>query len=249
MGQALIDSGRDFVYSYSNSMRFADIEEQSQIFNTWRTTGDIRDSWWSLTGNGFATQNKWAPFARPGHWNDPDMLIVGYVGGWGGAQPHPTHLTPDEQYSHISLWSLLASPMLIGCDMDRLDDFTVSLLSNDEVNAVNQDPLGKQATIVWEDTAKVKLVNKRQGREDQTRELPAREVWARPLEDGSMAVGLFNMSEKEATVTANWSDLKINGKQTVRDLWRQKDIGQSDEKFETTVAPHGVVFVRISPVK
>src|SRR3954454_13853011 len=126
-------------------MPFEQIEDQSKMLNAWRTTGDIRDSWWSLTNIGF-TQDKWAPLAHPGHWNDPDMLVVGYV-GWS-KNLHPTNLTPDEQYTHISLWCLLSAPLLIGCDMDRLDDFTVSLLSNDEVLAIDQDALGKQAKSV-----------------------------------------------------------------------------------------------------
>jgi alpha-galactosidase len=249
MAQALRDCGRDIVYSYSNSMVFENIEDQSKLFNAWRTSGDIRDSWWSLTGNGFASLDKWTKYARPGHWNDPDMLIVGHVGGWGGARPHPSNLTPDEQYTHISLWCLVASPMLIGCDMDNLDAFTINLLGNDEVIAVNQDPLGKAASQVWKDDQMVKLVNKRQGREDQTRELPARQVWGRPLEDGSYAVGLFNLGDEPATVIANWSDLKISGKHVARDLWRQKDLDTVDGKFEATVNPHGVMLVRLIPAK
>ena len=113
--------------------------------NSWRTTGDITDTWPSLCRNGFS-QNDLAPFAGPGHWNYPDMLIVGQV-GWGPSL-HPTRLTPNEQYTHISLWCLLSSPLLIGCDMTKLDAFTLGLLSNDEVLAVDQDSLGRQATRV-----------------------------------------------------------------------------------------------------
>ena len=109
--------------------------------NCWRTTGDIGDSWGSMAGIGFS-QNGHEKYAGPGHWNDPDMLVVGMV-GWGDL--HPTGLTPNEQYTHISLWCLLAAPLLIGCDMAQLDDFTLGLLTNDEVLEVNQDPLGKQA--------------------------------------------------------------------------------------------------------
>jgi alpha-galactosidase len=155
------------------------------------------------------------------------MLVVGYV-GWG-PQLHPTKLTPDEQYTHISLWCLLAAPLLIGCDMDRLDDFTVSLLSNDEVIAIDQDPLGKQATTV----AKT----------------PGAFVYARELEDGSRAVGLFNKSREQTKVAASWKDLGVGRSQTVRDLWRQKDLGTFGDKFEATVPPHGVVMVKVSPAK
>jgi alpha-galactosidase len=194
--------------------------------NSWRTTGDISDTWASMSRNGFS-QNGLEKYAGPGHWNDPDMLIVGNV-GWG-SNLHPTHLTPNEQYTHISLWCLLSSPLLIGCDMTKLDAFTLNLLSNDEVLAVDQDSLGRQAARV--------------AQEDSF------EVWAKDLDDGSKAVGLFNRGEGEALVTAKWSDLGISGKQIVRDLWRQKDIGQFEDEFKATVPRHGVLLVKISPAK
>jgi len=154
------------------------------------------------------------------------MLVVGHV-GWGN--PKPTKLTPNEQYTHVSLWSLLASPLLIGCDMTKLDDFTLNLLTNDEVIEVNQDPLGRQAGRITQEGT--------------------REVWAKPMEDGSMAVGLFNRSQREQTVTVTWSDLGITGRQSVRDLWRQKDMGELTGQFQAQVGRHGVVLVKIAPAK
>jgi len=194
--------------------------------NSWRTTGDIVDTWSSMSGIGFK-QAGHEKFAGPGHFNDPDMLVVGKV-GWG-PKLHPTRLTPNEQYTHISLWCLLASPLLIGCDMTQLDDFTLSLLTNDEVLEVNQDPLGRQA-----------------GRVLQNGKL---EVWAKDMEDGSKAVGLFNRGLDEEVVTVNWSDLGLSGPQTVRDLWRQQDLGKMVDEFRAPVPRHGVVLVRISPAK
>jgi len=194
--------------------------------NSWRTTGDIRDTWASMAGIGFR-QAGHEKYAGPGHFNDPDMLVVGKV-GWGPAL-HPTHLLPNEQYTHISLWCLLASPLLIGCDMTQLDDFTLNLLTNDEVLEVNQDPLGRQA-----------------GRVAQNGQL---EVWAKDMEDGSKAVGLFNRGTAEARVTAKWSDLGLTGKQKVRDLWRQKNLGDVADQFEAAVPRHGVVLVRMWPAK
>ena len=161
----------------------------------------------------------------PGHFNDPDMLVVGKV-GWG-PKLHPTRLTPNEQYTHISLWCLLSSPLLLGCDMTQLDDFTLSLLTNDEVLDVDQDPLGHQASRVAKDGQL--------------------EVWAKDLEDGSKAVGLFNRGEDAAKVTAKWSDLGLSGKQMVRDLWRQKNISTFENEFTASVPRHGVVLVKISP--
>ena len=151
------------------------------------------------------------------------MLVVGMV-GWG-PKLHYTRLTPDEQYTHISLWALLSAPLLIGCDMAQLDDFTLSLLTNDEVIAVNQDPLGKQATLVDEEDAVV--------------------IYAKPLEDGSMAVGFFNRGSSVARGRLAWKSVGIRGEQTVRDLWRQQDVGKSGEEFVTDIAPHGVRLVKL----
>jgi alpha-galactosidase len=152
------------------------------------------------------------------------MLVVGKV-GWG-PKLHPTGLTPDEQYTHITLWCLLASPLLIGCDMTQLDDFTLGLLTNDEVLAVNQDWRGHQARRIVQngDT----------------------QVWARLLEDDTLAVGLFNLGDAEGTIALDFADLHRPGeKLNVRDLWRQKDLGPADGRFSAKVASHGTVMVKI----
>jgi alpha-galactosidase len=192
--------------------------------NCWRTTGDISDTWSSMSGIGFG-QAGHEKFAGPGHWNDPDMLVVGYV-GWS-AKVRPTRLTPNEQYTHISLWCLLCSPLLIGCDMTKLDDFTLNLLTNDEVLEVSQDPLGRQA-------ARIAMNG-------------SLEVWAKDLEDGSKAVGLFNRGDDAATITVKWSELGVSGPQSVRDLWRQQNLGKFPDQFHTTVPRHGVVLVKVTP--
>jgi alpha-galactosidase len=226
---ALQATHRDIVLSLSNNHVknlqpiIADVSPWAE---SWRTTTDINDNWKRVTDIGF-NEDSWAPDARPGHFNDADMLVVGQV-GWFGAL-RPSKLTPDEQYSHISLWCLLSSPLLMGCDLEKADAFTIGLLSNDEVLAVDQDALCKQAVQVAGD-ANTK-------------------VYAKPLEDGSLAVGLFNLSGASASVTAKWADLKISGAQTVRDLWRQKDLGAFDQEFQATVAAHGVVLVRVIPKK
>jgi len=244
MGDALKKSKRDILYSYSNSMPFENAADQAEMLNCWRTTGDVQDTWWSITGIGFS-QDRWAPYSRPGHWNDPDMLVVGYVDVGKGKNLHPTRLTPDEQYTHITLWSLLAAPLLIGCDMDRLDEFTLNLLSNDEVLAVDQDPLGKQARLVSQYGPEVTLVNIRPGRTNQVRTLTSFQVWSRPLRDGSHAVGLFNLADTNATVTVKWSDLRISGNRAVRDIWRQKDLGSFKNQFSVSIAPHGAEMIKV----
>ncbi len=221
MYDALRASGRDVVFSLSNSTPFTNAPALSKIANCWRTSGDIRDTWDSMSKKGLG-EDKWEPFASPGHWNDPDMLVVGQV-GWGA--PHPTKLTADEQYFHITMWCLLSAPLLLGCDLGKVDEFTLNLLCNDEVLGVNQDALGKQALCV---------ANSGDLR-----------VYAKDLEDGSKAVGLLNLGTESALVTVTWNDLKLSGSQAVRDLWRQKALAASKDKFEMTVAPHGAELVKI----
>jgi alpha-galactosidase len=156
------------------------------------------------------------------------MMIVGNV-GWG-RENRPTKLTKDEQYTHMSAWCLLSVPLLLGNDLTKLDEFTISLLTNDEVIALNQDPLGKQATLAWR-------------KEDLG-------IMAKELEDGSTAVGLFNTADNGTQkLTANWSDLKLKGKYIVRDLWRQKDLGVFENEFSAEVPQHGVVLVSIRKAK
>lgn len=191
--------------------------------NSWRTTGDIVDTWSSVASIGFAEAGH-ERFAGPGHWNDPDMLVVGRV-GWG--KPHPTRLTPNEQYAHISLWCLLSAPLLIGCDLAELDPFTLNLLTNDAVLDVDQDPLGKPAARVAKDGDA--------------------EVWAKPLFDGSLAVGLFNRGPRARTVVAEWKALGLDGPREVVDLWRQASAGVVDARFAAEVPRHGVVLVRLAP--
>ena len=232
MSDALRKTGRDIVFSLSNTGIYDNAPEYARLANLWRTTGDINDSWASVCRNGFS-QDRWAAYTGPGHWSDPDMLVVGKL-GWG-PNLHPTHLTPNEQYSHISLWCLLSAPLIIGCDISQMDDFTISLLSNDEVLAIDQDSLGKQATQISNDRGKV--------------------VYAKTLADGSFAVGLFNRGESETTVGVSWGPWGTLATPdagttfTVRDLWRQKDLGEFKGKFTTTVAPHGVVLVKLTVLK
>jgi alpha-galactosidase len=190
--------------------------------NLWRTTGDITDTWGSLSSIAFS-QHGLETFAGHNHWNDPDMLVVGKV-GWG-PNLHPSRLTKNEQITHITMWSILAAPLLIGCDLTQLDPFTLALLTNDEVLEVNQDGLGRQG--------------RRRGFSGLT------EVWARPLEDGTMAVALINRGREHAPVTATWQTLELKGKQPVRDLWLHKDLGLAEGSFTAEVPRHGAMLLKI----
>lgn len=227
MREAIDASGRDIVYSISNKARVTIGPWLKQYADCWRTSTDIRDNWGSISDIGFDTQDRWAGFKEPGRWPDADMLVLGKV-GWG-RKMRWTQLTPDEQYTHISLWAILASPMLIGCDMSMLDEFTLSLLCNHEVLDINQDPLGVQGV-------------KQTVKDDYY-------VYIKPLEDGSLAVGLFNISDQPQKIGFIPHKLGLFGEQTVRDVWRQKDIAKVSQKeyWETEVAPHGAVLLRLSP--
>jgi alpha-galactosidase len=242
MRAALDKVDRDIVYSLCQYGMGNVWEWGAEVGgNCWRTTGDITDSWSSMAEIGFG-QAGHEPFAGPGRWNDPDMLVLGMV-GWGPAL-HPTRLTPDEQYTHFTLWSLLASPLLIGADMSHLDEFTMSLLTNDEVIDVNQDPAGNQARRVLS--------------------AGGEQVWVKDLEDGSKAVGLFwaddgaraaadhfrwNDDPATRAITISAKDLGMSGKFTVRDLWRQKNLGVHSGKLTAIVPYHGVVLVRVAAAR
>ena len=223
MSRELRSANRDIVYSLSNNAKLPLAPELAKWANAWRTTVDIADTWESVSDLGFS-RHKWAPFNHPGHYNDPDMLVIGRT-RWSPSDG--SRLTSDEQYSHMSLWCLLSGPLLLGCDLEMLDPFTLGLLTNDEVLAVNQDPLGRQATRVAGSGAG--------------------EVYAKELEEGGWAVGLFNRGPEPTTVAVRWSDLGLTNARTVRDLWRQKDLGVFNDRFETRVNPHGVVLIRIAP--
>lgn len=223
MGPELKATNRDIVFSMCQ-YGMGDVWKWGRDVggNLWRTTGDIFDTYSQMAGIGFSHSDR-SEFAGPGHWNDPDMLVVGKL-GWGD-QVRSTRLSPNEQITHITLWSLLAAPLIIGCDLTQLDPFTKDLLCNPEVIDVDQDPLGKAAT--------------RRAKEGFT------EVWARPLHDGTLAVGLFNRGFAAAKVTASWKDLGLTGPQPVRNLWTRTDAGMADGSLTADVPAHGAVLYKI----
>jgi len=227
MRSALDDSGRDIVFSLCQ-YGMGDVYNWGKQVggNVWRTTGDINDSWSSMSSIGFAHSEKVAG-ASPGGWNDPDMLVVGRL-GWG--QTRPTKLTGNEQITHISLWALLAAPLMIGCDLTQLDPFTKALLTNHDVIEVDQDPRGRAAM--------------RRTKVGDT------EVWARPLWDGTYAVGLFNRGPERKKVRVDWKDIApgLETSLPVRDLWRRKDLGAFSEGYAATVPAHGAVLIRVGTI-
>lgn len=229
MGAYIREQPRDIVYNLcqygmGDVWKWGDaVQAQS-----WRTTNDITDTWSSVSQIALA-QDKAAPYAKPGNWNDPDMLVVGVV-GWGNA--HQSRLKPDEQYLHISLWSLFSAPLLIGCDLEKIDDFTMNLLTNSEVIAINQDALGKQGVCM------------------QT--IGDLRIYVKELEDGGRAVAFANFGRDKVQMDyQDFSKLGLSGQQIVRDLWRQTDIAQintNSDHLPVNVPVHGVSFYKFSPV-
>jgi alpha-galactosidase len=227
MREALARVDRDIVYALCQ-YGYGDVWKWGAEVggHLWRSSGDLLDQWANLESVGFrqAGRERWT---RPGEWNDTDMLVVGTL-GWG-PNLRPSRLTPNEQVLHMSLWALQAAPLFIGADLSKLDDFTLALLANDEVIAVDQDPLGQAAGRIWSDAR--------------------REIWARPLADGTMAVGLFNRGLHAAPVTVQWTQLGLKGRQPVRDLWQRKDLGLMQEGFTTTVPRHGAALLKVGKPK
>ena len=192
--------------------------------NLWRTTGDINDKWETKNKESLGMldildlQNGLESFAGPGHWNDPDMLEVGNGG-----------MTTPEYRAHFSLWSILAAPLIAGNDLRNMGPDIQVILTNKEVIAVNQDPLGIEGRRV--------------------RKEGDLEVWARPLQDGSRAVVLLNRDVREREIAVSWENLGYPGhlSASVRDLWKGSDLGQFKGKFSAAIAPHSVVMVRVAP--
>jgi alpha-galactosidase len=202
-----------------------------EVGNSWRTTGDLGlepgSSLPAFYGIGMQNARHWEN-ARPGAWNDPDYILIGWVGDAHGMGPGVrTTLTPSEQYSYMSMWSLMAAPLIFSGDMARLDSFTLNILCNHEVIDVDQDSLGRQARII------------RQG--------PRELVLAKDLEDGSKAVGIFNLDRHVQRLSVRWPELGLTRGQRVRDLWRQTELGTLHSVYEVEVPRHGVVVIRLWP--
>ena len=215
MGDALHATGRPIVYSLCE-YGMGTVEKWGPEVggNLWRTTGDISDDWDSMTGN-IEKQVPTAPYAGPGHWNDPDMLEVGNG-----------KMTDDEYRTHMSLWALTAAPLLAGNDIRTMTGATRSILLNKEVIAIDQDPLGKQASPVKNG----KL-----------------ETWVKPLKDGSVAVGVVNLDSAPGSATVKASDLQLKGAvRSARDLWSHADVKFANGDYTATVAAHGVLLLRVS---
>jgi len=225
MAKALRESGRDMVLSICEWGNNQPERWAAPVGHLWRTTGDIYDAWegkkdWShgMTNILDMQVERWRHSA-PNAWNDPDMLEVGNGG-----------MTTTEYESHISLWAMLAAPLIAGNDLSTMDADTRRILTNSDVIAVDQDPLGQQARRVWKEGDL--------------------EIWARPLKGGEHAVVLFNRGKAPAAITVRWDQLNLPAalKADVKDLWSKKVAKNVRGSHGGTVASHGVIMVRITPV-
>jgi alpha-galactosidase len=216
MGEALENTHRPIVYSLCQ-YGVADVWKWGgkTSGNLWRTTGDIRDEWSSMERIGFS-QIAIAPYAHPGQWNDPDMLEIGNGG-----------MSTDEYRTHMSLWSLLAAPLMAGNDLRSMSDDTKSILMNADVIAIDQDTAVKPVQTLSE-----------QGKV---------EILERTLQDGSVAVGIFNRGDTAADETLSWAILKLPGTKFVaRDLWKHEPVATTGDSYHATIPPHGVILLKVS---
>jgi hypothetical protein len=223
--------GREMVFSTSpGATPLRNASHVSSHANMWRISGDFWDRWQSLDRQ-FDLLSSWHGWGGPGHWPDADMIPFGHLGirSKAGGPDRSTRLTHDEQTMLMSLWVLGPSPLMVGANLPDDDDWTNSLLTNDEVLAIDQDPAGKPG---------IRLSHQ-----------PGQEVWVKELASGDHAVGLFNRSSGPVDVTIVFADAEIGKKQAVRDLWAQRDLGEYDDQYGVTVPPHGAVLVRMSQVK
>lgn len=228
MNLALQSCGRDIVLSLSNCLALGSVNDMVSQAQLWRTTGDIHDSWYDHTKEPMKNQGirdiiayhqPFESFQKPGAWNDPDMLVLGLL-GWG-KELKPSRLTREEQTTHFALWCLWSAPLLIGCPLDQLDDFTLSLLTNDELIDVNQDARGVQAYTIRSD-GDILIVRK-------------------PLADGTCAYGLLNLGEESQEITLDWKLAELpDAPHLVRDLIQRKDLGEFRNECSTIVPPHGI---------
>jgi alpha-galactosidase len=215
MHKALLATGRPIVYSFCQYGWDAVWEWGPSLgANLWRTTGDIDPTWDRMTLIGFS-QAGLAKYAGPGHWNDPDMLEVGNG-----------KLTLDENRTHMSLWALLAAPLLAGNDLSKMKPETAQILTNRDVIAIDQDPLGKQG--------------------DRVSAVGPVEIWAKPLKGGAKAIGLFNRDDTALPITLNLSDVGFSAGAKAHDVWQAKDLGKLQATYTTTVPRHGVVLLRLT---
>jgi hypothetical protein len=230
LSAALKNSGRSIVLSLSpGATPVSHGAHVAQFANLWRISPDFWDNWRSLNHN-FDLFARWTEYTGPGHWPDGDMIPFGHI-CQRNCDVRPdrwTRFTRDEQLTLMSLWALAPSPLMLGMNLPDNDEWTTTLLTNPEVLAIDQDPLGKPAQRL------------------ASPDVPA-EIRVKPLADGAHAVGLFNRTNQPIKIDLVWDDLhqfSIRSRPDVRDLWLRKDLGRQ-KKLVTELPPHGCILLRV----
>ncbi len=241
MGRVVKTAARDIVFSICTEARLSHIDVHRAWAHMWRGIPDTVDKWSSLLSNAFISddyyQEDWRPHIGPGAWHDLDMLAL-------GPQFHtststcPNKLTPDEQITHMTAWALYPSPLILSCDLAALSDFELRLFGNEEVIAVNQDRLGIPATRMSEH--RCQAPGNRQPQHNVR-------IWARPLVDGSFAIGLFNLADSQDELSFDLMALGVSGSMTARNLWERRDLGRVDSRVSIPVPAHGAQLLRMKP--
>ncbi|MEI7437500.1 MAG: glycoside hydrolase family 27 protein, partial [bacterium] len=240
MGRPLKAAPRDIIFSVCTDAKLKWADAYMKWTEMWRSIPDTYDEWPSVVTNGFFSDDTmgcedWRPLVRPGKWNDLDMTALGPQFDTM-TTTRANHLTPEEQLTHMTLWALYPSPLILSCALDAISDFELRLFGNVEVLAVNQDRLGKVATRV---------------REERTRGLAEGgalrnfRIHARPLSDGSLAVGVFNLSGQSDMMQIWAKDLGLSGRFAVRNLWERRDMGKYEERVDIEVPAHGAQMLKI----
>jgi len=229
MSECLRKQKRDIVHSFCQyGIGKAELWARDAGAQCWRSWQDLKDVWsWMELAIDSDIKGEYWRYSGVGCWADPDMMIVGQQYSFG--YDHPTFLTPNEQYTHVSIWSMISAPLLLGCDLSKLDPFTRSLLVNDEVIAINQDRLGRPACRI--------------------RHVDAESVWVRTLANGDLAVALVNRAPYAHEISVSLTELGTVGPRRVRDLWRQADEGVADARLIYVVPPHATKLVRLAKAK
>lgn len=243
MGRCLENAPRDIIFSVCTDAKVMWADAYLRWCHMWRSIPDTADNWRSLQINGLCMDDyhgceDWRAIVRPGRWNDLDMLALGPQFHSANSSA-PNQLTPAEQVMHMTLWAIYPSPLILSCDLDAINDFELRLFGNEEVIAVNQDPLGKVATRV---------------REERTRQLVpgARlrnyRIHAKPLSNGDIAVAVINIADDDDTIAVTAADLGLSRNFSVRDLWRRRDLGRHCDQITIDVPAHGAAMLRLRHV-
>jgi alpha-galactosidase len=226
--KAIDKCGRPIVLSVAAGVSKVDFSNTIQTrANLWRISADLWDTWPKLNQQ-LDLLDSWKNTSGPGHWADLDMIPLGHIAircKEGGAD-RKTRFTKDEQTTLMSLWTLAPSPLILGMNLPDNDAETLSLLTNDEVIAVNQDPLGKQAARIMQNGST--------------------EAWKKELKDGSQAIGLFNRGAAQTNVTLKWDAAKLTGKMSARDLWQRKNLGVFENQLSLPIPAHGAVLLKLA---